>query len=122
LRRSEMSVAYCKICKKYVDPEEITEWGTVHESCNNSISWDHSAQVQERFAELEAAIPRWISVEDELPENNGDYLCIYTVDSRQQEPRIFTFYAKRFVVRSDYTEWITHWMPLPAPPVENNDA
>jgi hypothetical protein len=79
--------------------------------------WRTVGRLKRKVAELEAAIPRWISAEERLPEENGDYLCVYTVDSKQQAPRIFTFYSKRFVVRSDYTEWVTHWMPLPAPPV-----
>ena len=66
--------------------------------------------------ELLAKVPHWISVEDELPDvatkvltYNGDYvsenwMCtIIDKDGR----RVIWAYSEKFV---------THWMPLPAPP------
>ena len=54
------------------------------------------------------AHPNWISVEDELPPQNGRYI----------------FYSDTMGVRTSYyyagislNEHVTHWMPLPDEPV-----
>ena len=62
--------------------------------------------------------PKWISVEDGLPEKSGDYLAftekgIFMVLSYSEIHRAFNAY--------DWCENITpirctHWMPLPDPP------
>jgi hypothetical protein len=63
----------------------------------------------------------WISVKDRLPEEDDDYL-VYGEDHRGF---IFTG-CDWFVV--DCKDWwnnphgqVTHWMPLPEPPEDNND-
>lgn len=59
---------------------------------------------------LEAQVPRWISVEERLPENSTRCL-ICDVTGRQifsEFDRLWGFYDSIFKV--------THWMPLPEPP------
>lgn len=65
---------------------------------------------------LEAKIPRWISVDERLPEKRGTYLCNYEFEE-----------SGRIVMSCDYLgseRWsfmqssITHWMQLPEPPKE----
>lgn len=67
---------------------------------------------------------RWIPVEERLPESEGTYL-VYTERGSVYASH---FYAKK-VFRDDYVrepQWsqrgkvkVTHWMPLPEPPVED---
>ena len=71
--------------------------------------------------ELLAVVPRWISVEERLPEENKNYLT-YGV--------FLPLGVKAMDMnRFDGTKWltsadveITHWMPLPAPPKEVQDG
>ena len=66
--------------------------------------------------ETSAQVPRWISVEERLPEKRGTYLCNYEFEE-----------SGRIVMSCDYLgseRWsfmqssITHWMQLPEPPKE----
>ena len=62
-------------------------------------------------AELRARVPKWISVNDRLPEPKEEAICIN---------------ADGDMMIGTYTEWgwmfpcyfkeLTHWMPLPEPP------
>lgn len=64
-------------------------------------------------AELRASAPKWISVEDMLPEQGEEAICIA---------------ADGDMMIGKYTEWgwmfpcyfeeLTHWMPIPQPPKE----
>lgn len=65
----------------------------------------------------------WISVKDSLPEKNGRYLCRYEQEVYGEVCRCTDF----GMFDSDIGEkgdWIvgkvTHWMPLPEPPKEND--
>ena len=66
----------------------------------------------------------WISVEDELPKEDGKYLVhylnrVFFSDGRPQKNILTTatFYTGVFLV-DGYGEEpaVTHWMPLPDPP------
>lgn len=68
---------------------------------------------EKRVAELEA--PRWISVDNKLPEVGTLTLCRISLKSRPHD-------AQTMVVRyfdNIESTLVTHWMPLPAPPKEN---
>lgn len=86
--------------------------------------------------------PRWISVEERLPEKDGDYFCYCPVlniggkDIPRYEVYGFTLHAEEFYdlkmtghkgvawywYDGEYgycaTKAVTHWMPLPEPPKE----
>lgn len=60
----------------------------------------------------------WVSVEDELPENNTQVLMW---SARWKIAEAGSYYNKHFWVYSEIGDGyiadnITHWMPLPAPP------
>ena len=65
-------------------------------------------------AELRASAPKWISVDDRLPEQGEEAICIA---------------ADGDMMIGKYTEWgwmfpcyfeeLTHWMPLPQQPKED---
>lgn len=64
-------------------------------------------------AKLRALVPQWISVDDRLPEQGEEAICIA---------------ADGDMMIGKYTEWgwmfpcyfeeLTHWMPIPEPPKE----
>lgn len=61
----------------------------------------------------------WISVEDRLPEPLEDVIVCRGV-GKTEEPEVrrgYMFYAGSWLFdsRSDYP--VTHWMPMPDPPV-----
>lgn len=67
--------------------------------------------------------PKWISVKDRLPEADGEYLVLkrhnYRMDDGYMAQEVALF------LRTRDPEWVvgnlmevTHWMPLPEPPKE----
>ena len=85
----------------------------------------------------------WISVKDKLPNKNGKYLCcwsgcindkpcisIYSFATNLSRINKYDFQGKNRKGWYDYdSEWgygemcgVTHWMPLPKLPKENNNA
>lgn len=87
---------------------------------------DAAAQVTKLAAE--AAVERdWISVEDRLPEDDGDVLAIvsgYPTPNITLEDVLVVaaFCEGEGWYIGEYPDWdnpiITHWMPLPEPPKE----
>lgn len=73
-------------------------------------------ELTEKVAQLEAAQPKWISVDERLPDEPGEVLacvygriCIAWYSNRCFEtPSGMEFYACENAV--------THWMPVPEPP------
>lgn len=73
-------------------------------------------EIQKRFA-AEKAAPKWISVDDKLPEDDARYLC-YTIDALCE---VCIYYGDGEWIAPDFANWtryVTHWMPLPEPPEE----
>ena len=81
-------------------------------------------------AELRARVPKWISVEDRLPDACG-FPCLLCGENSFGQIRVFegfTGYMERgkFEWHSnqkdiDIDVWtITHWMPIPQPPKGGN--
>ena len=84
------------------------------------LAYDANAYIQQlenHIGELteKVAQPRWISVEERLPEENGKYIVCTAKGS---------VYCTKFSVgvrgsfHTDINTHITHWMPLPEPPKE----
>lgn len=66
---------------------------------------------------------KWISVEERLPEENGSYLVV----GKTKTAYTSHFYKKRIIHGKVFSahfsnKYITHWMPLPEPPRESEDA
>ena len=77
---------------------------------------NHIGELTEKVAQLEAAQPKWISVEERLPENDDNYL-VFTSDKNEEE--IATYYGDGEWLTHDLTNLtrlVTHWMPLPSMP------
>ena len=69
-------------------------------------------------AELRARVPKWISVDDRLPEDDSDVLAYSSIG---EESRIYpACYSNGVwfdcVFNAPATDTTTHWMPLPKPP------
>ena len=69
-------------------------------------------------AELRARVPKWISVDDRLPEEDGYYLCC--IKSSLFPDRVYIDILEcdkgSFEEGHIYTDTVTHWMPLPPEP------
>lgn len=88
--------------------------------CIQNMANDALAYIQQ----LEAQIPKWISVEERLPEKQGDYIVLYSFG----ETNVQRFAGVMYFIRYDerphfendglYGLHVTHWMSLPEPPKE----
>ena len=80
---------------------------------------NHIGELTEKVAQLEAEQPKWISVEERLPENDDNYL-VFTSDRNAAE--IATYYGDGEWLTHDFTNLtplVTHWMPIPQMPKED---
>ena len=78
--------------------------------------------VASKLKKSEAAVPQWIPVSEQMPENEGTYFCL----GHNGTPFVCLFrttkYEGKIWLRSTGTKrvyGITHWMPLPAAPVKD---
>ena len=82
-------------------------------------------ELTEKVSQFEAAHPKWISVEERLPDDrgnfitkihcdNGDWIEVNTFDHMEKE---WWHDAVNRTVKA--TEFVTHWMPLPEAPKED---
>ena len=79
---------------------------------------------EQRIAELEKQIPKWISVEDGLPEESGSYLVcdvpykiisVVAYSARWKRFNCYDTFTEEYVNEHEVYE-VTHWMPLPDEP------
>ena len=81
-------------------------------------------------------VPKWISVDDRLPEKDGAYLTVTSIFVDKRRFIELTYFAKDGSLVDEYelagrknvwyfynlvgdrvsTDRVTHWMPLPEPP------
>ena len=71
-------------------------------------------ELTEKVTQLEATHPKWISVNDMLPEKDGKYI-VCTAKGSVYCTR-FKAYGKSGSFQTDINTHITHWMSLPEPP------
>ena len=110
--------------------EKIDHWanqvkGGIHHT--DRIVWDVLEGVTDTICDEEAveAAPRWISVKDGLPEKTGMYLA-HLVHSYSNEDE-YSCVTVCFFDLNARPKWaiegrlykVTHWMPLPKPPEED---
>lgn len=88
----------------------------------------HIAALQQGIEKLRAQLPRWIPVEDRLPELQswGASTVVLGLIKSENAPLLNELYDLTLCVYCDNGIWsmpgryvaITHWMPLPEPPKE----
>ena len=75
-------------------------------------------ELRRENAELKARMPKWISVDNRLPEEDGYYLCC--IKSSLFPDRVYIDILEctksSFEEGHIYTDTVTHWTPLPEPP------
>ena len=86
------------------------------ESCIEKNNEDALTYIQQ----LEAKVPRWISVEERLPETRGTYIAhiVHRYNKADSYSRMCIEYfdtEDMWTFLHDVYE-VTHWMPLPEPP------
>ena len=122
--------------RKYCDLGGNCEYYDLDVCCQGGEK-DILKDAADAIEELLAAVPKWISVEDEPPKENGRYLVRYKRDVNlgdeetvhEDEIRIMRFFVDdgwRYpIICNDYVrlvnEAVTHWMQLPAPPKEETE-
>ena len=97
---------------------ELIEWGEEYSEALNEInsSWCtwQAAKAQ--------AVPEWISVKDEMPEQGQKVLVFrpHAHEKPYKDPnyKICTYAGEDIFINSHFEHEITHWMPLPKPPTK----
>lgn len=88
-------------------------------------------KARKRIAELEAQVPKWISVEERLPEVSDVVLVIANGKPRpnitlRNAILIASFWEDEGWIADGLEGWdglqVTHWMPLPGPPESLRDT
>ena len=109
----------CEGCSYGIDAEKAES------DCVDALLKDALAYIQQ----LEAVQPKWISVEDRLPEDNLNVL-VYAIGDNENSVIAMTSYTHKmygYNIEGWRSPWqyffyeykITHWMPLPEPPKED---
>ena len=113
---------------------------------NKECSCDLKADALAYIQQLEAQVPRWISVEERLPEGEDPVLILVkeTEHYGLHKEKSKVYYCQYLAYWDDeewYTTWcngcrkitdtanepnaddyeVTHWMPLPEPPKEEHE-
>ena len=79
----------------------------------------HIAALQQEIEKLRGQLPRWISVEERLPDQCMDIFVCY----RDKHILMGTALDDDWIEEDFEYGQITHWMPLPEPPeVENAET
>ena len=73
------------------------------------------------------AVPQWISVKDEMPKPYVDVLVCMYLSFRERNRQVVTlsYYLgddEGYFFEEDTDSRVTHWMPLPPPPISEDDT
>ena len=112
------------LCEAYMDG--------VDDGCNtcpyNGRCKDLVPDTIKMLEDLAKRVPCWISVEERLPEYNEYVLCWYTDSDGLKWHTIGRFcewnhlWDLDIAYDHDEKKIVTHWMPLPEPPEEDDHA
>jgi hypothetical protein len=87
--------------------------------CFNKLGADAADAIEELLAELVTLrnqLPKWVSAEDELPEENKQIISYLAYKGMA----VLQYENKHFYMQGAFQplpkEAVTHWMPLPEPP------
>lgn len=118
VERNADAIAYIQQLELMAKPNEQVRW-------ERDVAIGQLRQLGVGFGEkIEAQIPKWISVEERLPDNHGDFLTkIHCAKGDWLEVNTFDHTEKEWWHDAgnrtvDATEFVTHWMPIPEPQKE----
>lgn len=106
-------------------PKEVTDFlrcGGMNcdNSCErypNQIGDCMTARVHDYVIDLEQRVPRWISVEERLPDEVKYVLVAAPYEDNVLQQVAFLFKGGWYVYGAgEIAPTVTHWMPLPEPP------
>ena len=83
---------------------------------------DYIKELEKRVTDLEAKVPKWVSVKDRLPEHvRGNYLILLSGEIYAAEWE-YDEWNEKYAFRIDcqIVPNVTHWMKVPEPPKEEN--
>lgn len=115
-------------------PEEIKEWlkGCDDKSncsrCPNGYQCDRDAYTLAYIQQLEAQVPKWISVDERLPKphDDGSVDGVLVTDGALIHMAYYSndqwYFCSNGEMKKDMFYEVTHWMPLPEPPEEEEHA
>lgn len=94
------------------------------EDCEYALDADALAyiqQLEQRLVEANKTSMRWISVGEQLPEEDGCVMC-YLKDGSPYTVCLYYADGELFFTPglNNVTDSVTHWMPLPASPEAEN--
>ena len=111
--------------------EELQQYVAVDFEMTNQVDEfnEHWDTFRAGWGAKAQAVPEWISVEDKLPTENGNYLVCIDGDvfylTAKWVKNHFKFLARGYGLTEDFTDWrycegvkVTNWMTLPAAPQE----
>lgn len=86
--------------------------------CGSIINPQAADMLEKLAAEKEAQKPEWISVKDRLPEKNS--IVLVCMDNGQYKVVLTSYLSNNGEwVSYDKNRKVTHWMPFPDPPKED---
>jgi len=120
------NMAYPKVCGEcpfFVD-EDIEWCGRCNYNiCDGLVDREGKPDWCDLVAVPDADVqptPRWISVEERLPEKSGHYLAV--INGETGEASYFGHESHSWLdpveELEDWTRFVSHWMPLPEPTKE----
>ena len=111
--------AVCDICGETQEVSNYGDWSC--RQCGQGYTYDECHQI--RLTDSQWALlrnpPRWIPVEERLPEEGIEVLVSVDENSDDCGYHVCLYRGGEYVrSESGYIFGVTHWMPLPSPPDE----
>ena len=86
------------------------------------VQFEDYEALQQRLAAAEAKIPKWIPVSDSLPKECHAVLICKDGDETGYGYRLNNDWYEENELLAAYNITVTHWMPLPEPPNNEENA
>lgn len=112
LQKAENRIKFWQM--KIKNAKSVTQEMEAHDNASNA-GWEYS--FYKDALEALDAMPKWISVEDDIPTDDRDVLA--WVGNKEIAIAWFDGYTGEWHAYGSYEGDVTHWMPLPEPPKED---
>lgn len=96
-----------------MNKQKIEDWvveSTGYFYDDNRITMNETIDIIQKYTQEQSG---WVSVDDRLPEEYGEYLC---ATKARPHGWVFKYAQVGWMCSDEYP--VTHWMPLPLPPTE----